>query len=60
MELQDRKKVIQSRIDKQETINQEVSSEITKNELAIERFSLIPEDHKQVSYIPQLKKQLKE
>ena len=60
MEQQDRKKVIQNRISKQEIVNQEISSEITKHEAAIERLSLIPAEHKQPSYLPQLRKQLKE
>ena len=59
-DLQDRKKVIQKKIDKEEIINQEVSSEITKNEFAMEKIIAIPKEESSLSYLPTLKKQLKE
>ena len=59
-ELQDRKKVIMKRIDIQKVVNQEISSEITKLELAILKLEAVPAEQKKMTYLPTLKKQLKE
>ena len=44
----------------QQVANQEIMSEITSKEFAIEILSKVPEEQKKVSYLPTLKKQLKE
>ena len=44
----------------QQVANQEIMSEITSKEFAMEILSKVPEEQKKASYLPTLKKQLKE